>query len=247
MTIKRLCARVIVVSSGFVFLALLIAWSSNGRAQSGLESKSTSAEPAKPEDAGLKAALNRTRLALAGAAERVRAPETPPSETSGQSLRSGLPEALGSRTMMAGPPGAPAMPVVAGAPHSKLDGRRDPFRLPSPPAAGTDGMGLRRAPLPGKRGLIIAQLRLQGIVRQQSPVGTDRPEGAGPSGGAIAVVTNSTGIAYFLRENDELYDGRVARIGASSVDFEEHYLDSDGRITTRVVVRPLSAVPDEVR
>ena len=148
---------------------------------------------------------------------------------------------------MAGRSGAPATPVVAGALHSKLGGRRDPFRLPSPPAAGTGGAWQRGAPLPGKRGLVIAQLRLEGIVRQRAPAGTGSPAGTDAPGGTIAVVTNSTGIGYFLRENDELYDGRVRRIGADSVDFEEHYLDSDGRIKTRFVVRQLGAGSEGAR
>ena len=249
MAMNRFSARVKVLSGSFTLLALLVAWSSSGRAQAGLETRATKAEPAKPEESGLKAGLNRTRLALATAAERVRAPETSSSGTSGRSVRSGLSETVGSRSMTTSPPGAPATPVVARAP--KFGGRRDPFGAPPPPSAGTGGMRLGRARLPGKQGLVISQLRLEGIVREQRSQMSDAPDGADPADGpadeVIAVVTNSSNIAYFLHENDSLYDGRVKRIGASSVYFEEEYLDAEGRVKTRAVVRQLGASSEGAR
>ncbi len=251
MITNKLRARVKVLCSSLMLLALLMARSSNGRAQAGVDSQSANAEPAKPEESRLNAGLNRTRLALANAAQRVRAPETTSSVTSGLSVRSGLPETLGSRGMMTGPAGAPATPVLAGAVHSKFSGRRDPFGAPPPPSAGTGGMRRARARLPGKQGLVISQLRLEGIVREQRAQMADAPGGVdpsqGPPDGMIAVVTNSTNIAYFLHENDALYDGRVKRIGASSVDFEEEYLDAEGRVKTRAVVRQLGAALEGAR
>src|SRR5688572_2940258 len=50
----------------------------------------------------------------------------------------------------------------------------------------------------GKKCLIIDQINLQGVVKSAN--------------GNIAVVTNSAKRAYFLRENDGLYNGRVQRI-----------------------------------
>ena len=77
---------------------------------------------------------------------------------------------------------------------------------------------------PGKRGLVIGQLQVQGIVR-------------GINGEWLAVVDNKTKRSYFLREKDELYNGRVTRITADSVVFEEKTEDSFGRERIREVVK----------
>lgn len=116
--------------------------------------------------------------------------------------------------------------------------RRDPFRLPLPPAeAGGGGAERPRRPMvPGKHGLVISQLRLEGTVRA----------GAGQEdGGMIAVVTNASRVAYFLHDGDALYDGRVTRISQDSVWFEEEYLDAEGRMKARQVVKRLGAATGE--
>ena len=117
-------------------------------------------------------------------------------------------------------------------------GRRDPFKLPSPP--GTAGPGgaldLAAGPLPpGTRGLVIGQLKLGGIVRQD----TTRM--------MLAVVINSANRAYFLRESDVLYNGVVSKITPDSVQFRENYLDPNGRVQTREVVKRLGQAPGERR
>jgi hypothetical protein len=117
-------------------------------------------------------------------------------------------------------------------------GQRDPFKLPPPPGVKNaegilEGAG---GPLPpGKRGLLVSQLRLEGVVWETV------------SKKMIAVVTNDRKLAYFLSENDEVYNGVVSKITRDSVYFKENVLDPDGRVSTREVVKKLGAAPGEVR
>ena len=91
-------------------------------------------------------------------------------------------------------------------------------------------------PLPaGKRGLIISQLRVEGIVRENT---TNK---------MIAVVNNQRNYAQFLGENDEVYNGVVSRITPDAVYFKENVLDQDGRVSTREVVKKLGSAPGEGR
>jgi hypothetical protein len=88
---------------------------------------------------------------------------------------------------------------------------------------------------PGIRGLVIAELRLEGVVRQQ------------PTNTMIAVVTNYTKRAYFLRVNDVVYNGVVSKITSEAVYFKENTLDSSGRVTTHEVEVKLGLAPGEGR
>ena len=63
----------------------------------------------------------------------------------------------------------------------------------------------------------------------------------------IAVVTNYTHRAYFLRENDTLYNGVVSKITPDAVYFRENHLDQDGRVTTSEVVKRLGPAAGEGR
>lgn len=74
---------------------------------------------------------------------------------------------------------------------------------------------------PGKAGLQVASLRLDGIVRS--------------SNGMIAVVTNPQARTYFLREGDQLYDGRVEKIAMDGVSFHEIGKDAFGKPVERQV------------
>ena len=122
-------------------------------------------------------------------------------------------------------------------------GKRDPFKLPETAVAGKGGgpEGLLESaaptgPLPqGVRGLLITQLRLEGVVREQA------------SNKMIAVVTNETKRAYFLYENESVYNGVVSKITPDAVYFKENVLDPNGRVTTREVVRRLGSAPGEGR
>ena len=63
----------------------------------------------------------------------------------------------------------------------------------------------------------------------------------------IAVVTNYTKRAYFLRENDTVYNGVVSKITPDAVYFKENTLDSNGRVGTHEVVMKLGSAPGEGR
>lgn len=107
-------------------------------------------------------------------------------------------------------------------------GRRDPFKLPPPPSKGGPEMAGIKGPLPpGKKGLLIGQLRLEGVVREDK------------TNTMIAVVTNATNRAYFLHENDEVYNGVVSKITPDSVFFTENTKQANGNISTREVVKKL--------
>jgi hypothetical protein len=77
--------------------------------------------------------------------------------------------------------------------------------------------------IPGKAGLVIASVRVDGTV--QSP------------GGMIAVVSNSDQHVYFVREGDRLYDGDVEKIGLDGVTFKEDSKDAFGKPVSRMVTK----------
>jgi hypothetical protein len=81
---------------------------------------------------------------------------------------------------------------------------------------------------PGKAGLVIGQLTVQGIVR-------------GVNGEWIAVVDNKTNRAYFLYVGDELYNGTVTRIAENSAVFQERFTDAAGQQRSREVVKQLTS------
>jgi len=119
-----------------------------------------------------------------------------------------------------------------------VTGKRDPFKLPPPPGTkGAEGIPeFAAGPLPpGTRGLIISQLRLQGVVREET------------NNKMIAVVTKETKRAYFLKNNDAVYNGVVSKITPDAVYFKENVLDQNGRVSTREVVKRLGSAPGEGR
>ena len=136
-----------------------------------------------------------------------------------------------------GGPGAAPRPskTTVASESSAAAGRRDPFKAwVAPGSAGRSAPEL--GPLPaGTRGLLISGLRLEGIVRQQ------------PADEIIAVVTNYTKRAYFLRVNDAVYNGVVNKITPEAIYFKESTLDSRGRVTARDVEIKLGSAPGEGR
>ena len=84
---------------------------------------------------------------------------------------------------------------------------------------------------PGKAGLIVGALRINGIVR-----GT---------GGMIAIVSNGQQRVYFLREGDKLYDGGVDKITLDSISFHEFGKDAFGKPLERQVTKRLYPSPGE--
>jgi hypothetical protein len=114
----------------------------------------------------------------------------------------------------------PAAPTAT----APTGGRRDPFR---PLIVKGKGDEIPARLPPGKAGLVIGQLTVQGIVR-------------GLGGEWIGVVDNKTKRAYFLYAGDELFNGTVSRITVNSIVFEERLMDPAGRQRSREVVKQLA-------
>lgn len=122
-----------------------------------------------------------------------------------------------------------AAEVIPVAEHSTV-ARRDPFD----PLLNKekDAAGGPQAPLPaGKPGLVVATLRVDGIVRSPN--------------GMIAVVSNPQMRVYFLREGDHLYDGEVEHITMEGVSFHETGKDAFGKAVERESTKRLYSTPGE--
>jgi len=100
------------------------------------------------------------------------------------------------------------------------NGKRDPFV--SPVVTRTGGSGCSA----GKKCLEIGQINLRGIVRSET--------------GFIAVVSNGLNKAYFLRENDPVFNGYVVKITDDSIVFQETLQDHLGKTFTREVVKKIT-------
>lgn len=113
---------------------------------------------------------------------------------------------------------APADPAPAVEPEAKVV-RRDPFESLTSRQEAANKMAANLPP--GKAGLQVSSLRLDGIVKSPN--------------GMIAVVTNPQSRTYFLREGDQLYDGKVDKIALDSVSFNEVGKDAFGKPVERQV------------
>ena len=101
------------------------------------------------------------------------------------------------------------------------NGRRDPFISPVV-SHGVEGIACSG----GKRCLAVDQIYLTGIVKSDS--------------GMIAVVVNGLNKAYFLRENDPVFNGYVVRITGDSIIFNQTVQDKLGKPFTREVTKKIS-------
>ncbi len=98
-------------------------------------------------------------------------------------------------------------------------GRRDPFEsLIGRQKSQADAA--KNLP-PGKGGLQVGTLRVDGIVHSPN--------------GMIGVVSNPQQRTYFLREGDQLYDGRVEKIAMDGISFHETGKDAFGKPVEREV------------
>jgi Tfp pilus assembly protein PilP len=97
-----------------------------------------------------------------------------------------------------------------------MNGKRDPFFSP---VVQQNGSGCST----GKKCLEIGNINLRGVVKSDS--------------GFIAVVTNNLNKAYFLRENDPVFNGYVVKITGDSVVFQETVQDKLGKPFTREIVK----------
>ena len=120
---------------------------------------------------------------------------------------------------------APAAPAVKPAEPAKpkaeekkwaMNGKRDPFFSP---VVQQQGSGCST----GKKCLEINAINLRGVVKSDN--------------GFIAVVTNNIGKAYFLHENDPVFNGYVVKITGDSIVFEETVQDKLGKTSTHEVVK----------
>jgi hypothetical protein len=101
-----------------------------------------------------------------------------------------------------------------------ITGRRDPFVSPVVNRSMV-GSGCST----GKRCLSIGDINLKGVVRSDS--------------GRIAVVVNALNKAYFLRENDPVFNGYVVKITGDSIVFKETMQDKLGKSFTREVTKKI--------
>jgi Tfp pilus assembly protein PilP len=100
-----------------------------------------------------------------------------------------------------------------------MTGKRDPFF--SPIVQGNTGSGCST----GKKCLEIGQIYVRGVVKSDN--------------GFIAVVTNSLNKAYFLRENDPVFNGYVVRITGDTVVFQETVQDKLGKPLTHEITKKI--------
>lgn len=101
-----------------------------------------------------------------------------------------------------------------------MSGKRDPFFSP---VVQQQGSGCAT----GKKCLEIGAINVRGVVKSDT--------------GFIAVVTNNLNKAYFLRENDPVFNGYVVKITGDSVVFQETIQDKLGKSFTREVVKRILA------
>ena len=176
-----------------------------------VSAKTTSA----PQAATLKtvAAVGKTTSIAAPAAAKT-APVVTPSASNAQSAK---PQTTAKP--------APSVEALKGSelpkPEDKkwaMTGKRDPFFSPVVQA---NGSGCST----GKKCLEIGQINLRGVVKSEN--------------GFIAVVTNTLNKAYFLRENDPVFNGYVVKITGDSVVFQETVQDKLGKTFTREVVKKI--------
>lgn len=117
----------------------------------------------------------------------------------------------------------PAATPTAGKAAPKRSGRRDPFISPIVTAVNVTPCAT------GKQCLAIGELVVKGIARTQT--------------GMLAMVENSAKKAYFLRENDPVFNGFVLKITMDSIVLRENVMDRLGNASTRNVVKKIAPTP----
>lgn len=106
--------------------------------------------------------------------------------------------------------------------------KRDPFvALVDVQKGGGGGPNLP----PGKAGLVVATVRVDGTVKSGEDL--------------LAVVSNPERHVYFVREGDHLYDGSVKKIDLDGVTFQEDSKDAFGKPIVREVTKRIYASAGE--
>jgi hypothetical protein len=138
------------------------------------------------------------------------------------------PKAAAKAPAPAAPPAAaPAGEEAQGADKAEVVNKRDPFA----PLVNEKKENAQLHLPPGKAGLVVATVRVDGTVRAQS--------------GMIAIVSNPNNSVYFVREGDRLYDGDVEKIGLDGVTFKENSKDAFGHAVERMVTKRIYASAGE--
>ena len=137
-----------------------------------------------------------------------------------------LPAAPAAHVVKARVPAAKpaAAPVAA---ERESVNKRDPF-APLINQRKEAGGGLHLPP--GKAGLVISTVRVDGAVHSGS--------------GMIAVLSNPDQ-RLFRSEGDQLYDGDVEKIGLDGVTFRENSKDAFGKPVERIVTKRIYASAGE--
>ncbi|GAC1431225.1 MAG: hypothetical protein NVS1B11_12550 [Terriglobales bacterium] len=115
----------------------------------------------------------------------------------------------------------PLEPKKAPANTFSMNGKRDPFMSPVVTSTLT-GSGCSA----GKKCLSIEQIALKGVVKGDN--------------GMIAVVVNALDKAYFLRENDPVFNGYVVKITGDSIVFKQMLQDRLGKSFSREVTKKIN-------
>jgi len=151
-------------------------------------------------------------------------PMVPPKETGGKRTAK-TKVAKASRTAKPAPAPTAATPGAESKKNEaktiSMSGHRDPFL--SPVVGHINGDSGCSS---GKRCLAVEQIALTGVVKSD--------------GGMIAVVVNALNKAYFLRENDPVFNGYVVKITEDSILFKETVRDTLGKHITREVTKKMS-------
>jgi Tfp pilus assembly protein PilP len=101
-------------------------------------------------------------------------------------------------------------------------GRRDPFVSLLKPVSADQGAKTRR---PGLEGLLIQEVALKGIVKDQK--------------GYIAMLLGTDGKSYFVRSGQRLFDGVITGIDAATVTFRQEVTDPLSTVKSRDVKKTL--------
>ena len=176
--------------------------------------KASSSKPAvakaAPETKPTKAPESKVAVAKAAA----------PKPEAKKDAKAAAPAKTTAAVAVAAPTAAKPEPAKPKAEEKKwaMNGKRDPFFSP---VVHQEGSGCST----GKKCLEINAINLRGVVKSDN--------------GFIAVVTNNIGKAYFLRENDPVFNGYVVKITGDSVVFQETVLDKLGKTSTHEVVKKI--------
>lgn len=194
------------------------------------------AQTSKPAQGAIKSVLNKAGEVKAAGAAHTAAVEqaqkgTPPAKKAPAKAAPAKPSEAkeGSSTASGAVAAAKKAASKAGAAAkgaSDAGGKRDPFVNPIRQTTGDAAPPPASLP-PGIAGLLIGQANLVGVLKT--------------SAGMKAMVTAPGNRTFFLKENDKVYNGRVIKITADSLVFEESVLDPLGQTVQREVVKKLPA------